>query len=143
MTTSTDTFTAGQLRPETFQHRFRALYGKDAACAFFAPGRVNLIGEHTDYNDGFVLPIALDRGTLVLASPQAESREVRVFSVNENNAVTFNLDADTAQSQGHWSNYVEGMARSLELNGHRLSGADLLIASNVPVGAGLSSSAAL
>ena len=109
---------------------------------FRAPGRVNLIGEHTDYNDGFVLPIAIDRETLVAARARAD-RHVRVYSVNEGAGAEFDLDVPGPTRRGLWLDYVEGVARALERRGVRLCGADMSLLSDVPVGAGLSSSAAL
>lgn len=109
---------------------------------FRAPGRVNLIGEHTDYNDGFVLPMAIDRETIVAASLRSD-RRVRVFSANAEESFEFDLDGPGPAPRGIWLDYVEGVARALESRGARLSGADLALESNVPEGAGLSSSAAL
>ncbi len=106
-----------------------------------APGRVNLIGEHTDYNDGFVMPAALGFRTLTAAAPRAD-RKIHVRSVGREDAHVFDLDAPAAP-QGDWSDYVFGVALQLEKGGHRLKGADLLIESDVPLGSGLSSSAAL
>ena len=109
---------------------------------FSAPGRVNLIGEHTDYNDGFVLPIAIDRETVVAAAPR-DDRLVRAFSLNLNQAVEFDLDHPGEPRRGLWLDYLEGVAQALDGDGTRLRGADLMISSDVPAGAGLSSSAAL
>jgi galactokinase len=106
-----------------------------------APGRVNLIGEHTDYNDGFVMPAALDFATLTAASRRPD-RRLRVYSMIMDETREFDLDAPPA-ANGDWSDYVLGVALMLEMSGRRLSGADLIIWSNVPIGAGLSSSAAL
>ncbi|MDP8215469.1 MAG: galactokinase [Candidatus Euphemobacter frigidus] len=108
---------------------------------FMAPGRVNLIGEHTDYNEGFVLPMALEYRAEVAVSPRAD-RRVRVRSQNLDESITFSLN-ENERKRNHWSDYTAGVARMLELSGFRLPGADLLIESMVPVGAGLSSSAAL
>ncbi|MEW6130868.1 MAG: galactokinase [Acidobacteriota bacterium] len=109
---------------------------------FRAPGRVNLIGEHTDYNEGYVLPIALHFSTYV-AGAARNDRLVRVHSLDFNEQGEFNLDNPQPPHPGNWLNYVEGVARSLEAEGNQLSGADLLIQSEVPIGGGLSSSAAL
>jgi galactokinase len=109
---------------------------------FRAPGRVNLIGEHTDYNGGFVLPMAIDRETAVAISAR-EDRKICARSVNLNEAAEFDLDEEKPRAKGFWLNYIEGMARILERNDIKLKGADLLITSDVPTGAGLSSSAAL
>ena len=120
---------------------FQDLYGSSPRL-FRAPGRVNLIGEHTDYNDGFVLPMAIDRETCVAAAARAD-RRVRVFSLNLDEHTEFDLDHPGERERGIWLDYVEGIARALERRGVRLVGADLAINSDVPVGAGLSSSAAL
>ena len=121
--------------------QFEKMYGARARL-FGAPGRVNLIGEHTDYNDGFVLPMAIDRRTVVAASARAD-RRVRARSLNLEEAVEFDLDRPGPPRRGLWLDYLEGIARALEARGLYLSGADLLIDGDVPVGAGLSSSAAL
>ena len=109
---------------------------------FRAPGRVNLIGEHTDYNDGFVLPIALDRDTVAAAAPR-DDRRIVARSADGGEPGTIELDAPYAGPRGRWLDYVEGTARVLEERFGRVPGADLLVAGDVPVGAGLSSSAAL
>ena len=120
---------------------FVAAYG----CAprlFRAPGRVNLIGEHTDYNDGFVLPMALERETVVAAAPRAD-RLVRVGALDLGEQAEFDLDRPGPRRRGTWIDYVEGVAQALVRRGLPLRGADLAIMSDVPAGAGLSSSAAL
>ncbi|HWF43989.1 MAG TPA: galactokinase [Candidatus Kapabacteria bacterium] len=109
---------------------------------FRAPGRVNLIGEHTDYNDGFVLPVAIDRATTIAARIRKDNI-VRVYSVNQDDWGEFDLTLPGPIRRGYWLNYVEGVARVLQSNGHVLRGADIILESDVPVGAGLSSSAAL
>ncbi|MBI4906655.1 MAG: galactokinase [Acidobacteria bacterium] len=109
---------------------------------FRAPGRVNLIGEHTDYNDGFVMPAALAFETVVKIKPRSD-RTVTLHSKQFVDPVQFSLDEADAQPRNAWSDYVQGVAIELEQAGYRLQGADLAIDSNVPVGAGLSSSAAL
>ena len=120
---------------------FERLYSRSPRL-FRAPGRVNLIGEHTDYNEGFVLPMAIDRDTVVAAAP-AEGRKVRVRSLNRQEAAEFDLDAPWGGRRGAWIDYVEGVGRVLERRGARLRGADLVLESDVPEGAGLSSSASL
>ena len=107
-----------------------------------APGRVNLIGEHTDYNDGFVIPAALDLYTYVAVSPRSD-RKLRVYSENLGEMCDLDLDMIQLGRSGHWSDYVRGIAGVLESAGYRLRGAELAIISEVPLGAGLSSSAAL
>lgn len=109
---------------------------------FAAPGRVNLIGEHTDYNDGFVLPAAINYATHVRAERRSD-RQVTVFSQTLGQSYSFSLDEAGAKPRGAWSDYVQGVALVLERCGYRLCGADLRISSDIPMGAGLSSSAAL
>ncbi len=109
-----------------------------------APGRVNLIGEHTDYNDGFVLPCAIDFHTLVAARARAD-RTVRVMALDcADQLDEFSLDAPIVpREDAPWANYVRGVVQMLLAHGVALGGADLAIAGNVPQGAGLSSSASL
>ena len=109
---------------------------------FRAPGRVNLIGEHTDYNDGFVMPAAIDFATNVTIAPRAD-RRLSVFSENFGEAIEFDLDDPEPRAASHWSDYVRGVAVVLERSGHRLRGANLRIRGEVPIGSGLSSSAAI
>ena len=120
---------------------FQQKYGTEPRL-FRAPGRVNLIGEHTDYNDGFVLPMAIDRETVVAAAAR-DDRRVRVHSLNLNETAEFDLQQPPSAERGSWVSYIEGVARVLEARGALLSGADLVLESDVPVGSGLSSSAAL
>ena len=107
-----------------------------------APGRVNLIGEHTDYNDGFVMPAALEFATLTAAS-QRPDRRLRVYSVILDETREFDLDSPPQGPTGEWSDYILGVALMLESSGRNLAGADLVVWTDVPIGAGLSSSAAL
>src|SRR6266480_2994069 len=107
-----------------------------------APGRVNLIGEHTDYNEGFVMPAAIDFSTWVTITPQ-DDRVIAVSSENFQETFKFDLDDTTARAKGHWSDYVRGVALTLEQAGYRLKGAQLQIRGEVPIGAGLSSSASI
>ncbi len=107
-----------------------------------APGRVNLIGEHTDYNDGFVLPAALELATSVAIAPR-DDRALNMYSELIDETVSFDLDAPDPGPRKDWTDYVRGVAWVLQSQGHPVPGADLAIASDVPLGAGLSSSAAL
>lgn len=120
---------------------FSELYGKPAR-VFSAPGRVNLIGEHTDYNEGFVLPMAIDRRTFVAGAGRDDTR-VRVRSLDLGEEATFLLDDKKPGESRSWVDYVEGVCRVLREAGTGVNGADLAISSEVPIGAGLSSSAAL
>lgn len=123
------------------REKFREIYDGEPRL-FRAPGRVNLIGEHTDYNDGFVLPMAIDREAAA-AIVAREDRRVRVHTANFNETAEFDLDSEKPREKGFWLNYIEGVARILERKGFQLKGADVLIESDVPPGGGLSSSAAL
>ena len=125
---------------EAVGRAFRERYGR-AARIFRAPGRVNLIGEHTDYNGGFVLPMAIGRETVVAAAAR-EDRTVRAYSVGLKEELSFDLDRPHTPRRGLWLDYVEGVARALERRGATLRGADVMLLSDVPAGAGLSSSAA-
>jgi galactokinase len=108
----------------------------------FAPGRVNLIGEHTDYNDGFVLPMPLTLGVTV-AFAAREDRVLRVSSRESGEQCEARLDALDRLPRDSWFAYVAGVAHALRAAGHDLCGADLTIESTLPMGVGLSSSAAL
>jgi galactokinase len=108
---------------------------------FRAPGRVNLIGEHTDYNEGFVMPAAIEFAAYVEVNQRADRRLV-VHSENYSESKEFNLDDPEPCACGHWSDYVRGVAVTLERAGRHITGADLRVRSDVPMGAGLSSSAA-
>src|SRR5215213_4571838 len=109
---------------------------------FRAPGRVNLIGEHTDYNDGFVMPAAIDLAALVSIWPR-EDRRLEIHSEHFNDQIEFDLDERDPAPRKHWSDYAVGVAVMLERAGYRLRGARLQIRGEVPVGSGLSSSAAV
>ncbi|MEU4772163.1 galactokinase [Micromonospora sp. NPDC023644] len=122
---------------------FRSAYGEPPAGRWAAPGRANLIGEHTDYNDGFVLPFALPLRTVVAAAPQPGDTWT-VCSELTRETVAFGADdvAGAGRVAG-WGAYVAGVVWALREAGHAVPGARLAIASDVPLGAGLSSSAAL
>ena len=124
------------------EHKFRTIFHFAPEVVVRAPGRVNLIGEHTDYNDGFVLPAAIDR-SIDFAGSAREDRVVRLHSVDFNGSVQFSLDDIQQDNEQRWSNYVRGVSKYLEEDGHRLSGADIVFGGDVPREAGLSSSAAV
>jgi len=107
-----------------------------------APGRVNLIGEHTDYNDGFVLPIAIEMDVRFAVAPRPD-RIVRLYSLDYGAETTFDLDAMERDAENAWGNYVRGMAVELSNAGYLLRGMDGVVSGNVPIGSGLSSSAAM
>jgi galactokinase len=125
---------------------FTQVTGRTPDGLWSAPGRVNLIGEHTDYNEGFVLPFAIDRRTIVAAGARADA-VIRVASTFSDDVVEIALgDLDAARGQAGWADYPLGVAWALGRSGADLAavpGVDLVIDSNVPVGAGLSSSAAI
>jgi galactokinase len=125
----------------TLHTRYENVYG-GAATVYGAPGRVNLIGEHTDYNDGFVMPAAIDMWTYAAVGPRPD-RLLRVYSENFQESVDIALGKIAPGKTGHWSDYVRGVAGVLEAHGHTLRGANLVIQGNVPLGSGLSSSAAI
>ncbi len=121
---------------------FAAHFGAQPAAIAVGPGRVNLIGEHTDYNDGFVLPVALRRDVRI-AFRQRSDRRVRFLSVEYGGECEFVLDDMSFNKDVLWANYVQGMAWSLEEQGLHLCGLDGAISGNVPRASGLSSSAAI
>ncbi|MFF6793072.1 galactokinase [Streptomyces filamentosus] len=122
---------------------FEALYGAAPDGVWAAPGRVNLIGEYTDFNDGFVLPLALPH-TTVAAVSRRDDGVLRLHSADaDGGVVQLDLDALEPLSGGGWAAYPAGVAWALREAGHEIGGADVHLASTVPTGAGLSSSAAL
>jgi galactokinase len=128
-------------RSEELRSKFRGVYG-DQAVVYRAPGRVNLIGEHTDYNDGFVFPAAIDLYAWIAIAPGSD-RRIHLQSENFDQVAELDLDAGTRAASREWSSYAFGVALVLEQHGYRLRGANLLIRGDVPIGAGVSSSAAL
>ena len=128
----------------TAQAAFKAAFGAPPSLAVQAPGRVNLIGEHTDYNDGFVLPCAIDYRTVICGSPRHDG-QVRVVAADyggESDAFALDTAIEPCRDR-LWANYVRGVVLYLREAGHAIGGADLAISGNVPQGAGLSSSASL
>jgi galactokinase len=120
---------------------FRAGTGRQPTGVWAAPGRVNLIGEHTDYNDGYVMPFALAQRVLIAAAPR-DHGTWSVTSLNNDSTKIFRA-ADLRPGMAGWQAYVAGVVWALEDAGHQVGGADLVLTSDVPEGAGLSSSAAL
>jgi galactokinase len=131
----------GDLLLTLFRELFGELPGK-TALDFRAPGRVNLIGEHTDYNDGFVMPMAIGFYTWVAAAKR-EDRILEAYSEHFDEKIALPLDALFGPPRKHWSDFIRGVAATLEEAGHQLSGGNLVIHGQVPLGAGLSSSASL
>jgi len=120
---------------------FADLVGHPPAGVWAAPGRVNLIGEHTDYNDGFVMPFALPQRVTIAADRRSDD-SWRVTTLNGDRTETFGR-ADLVPGMSGWQAYVAGVIWALDEAGHQVNGADLVLTSDVPIGAGLSSSAAL
>jgi galactokinase len=129
-------------RAASLKAEFRKHYGAAPELIVRAPGRVNLIGEHTDYNDGYVLPIAINRSVLVALTRRAD-RMVRLWAADFGEQDAFSLDSIEHAERRRWSNYQRGVAVVLQARGFDLPGVDVAIVSDVPVAAGLSSSAAL
>lgn len=123
------------------EQRFVQVFGESPRI-YQAPGRVNLIGEHTDYNDGFVMPAAIGFYTRAAVAPRPD-RKLAIHSENYSEQVEFDIDHLPATGAGHWSDYVVGVVKMLLRSGKKLGGANLLVDGNVPQGAGLSSSASI
>jgi len=119
---------------------FESEFGGQPTFLVRAPGRVNLIGEHTDYNDGFVLPMAIDRAVWIALRPRVD-RRVRVYSLDYEKMAEFSIN-NLIVGKG-WVEYIKGVAHELQVEGFKLSGWEGVLGGNVPRGAGLSSSAAL
>ncbi|MGA9519455.1 MAG: galactokinase [Trichococcus sp.] len=127
------------------KQKFEELFGKEDYTAFFAPGRINLIGEHTDYNGGNVFPCAITLGTYAIAAKN-DLKQVRLYSENfpEAGVISFDLADLEHKKADSWANYPKGMLRYLKEAGHAIpEGMDMVIFGNIPNGSGLSSSASL
>lgn len=129
---------------KVLKENYSTHFGVQPERIFQAPGRVNLIGEHTDYNDGFVLPCAIDYQTLIAVSPRNDNIVRTVAADYENQTDEFEISEDIQSHPNQlWSNYIRGVVKHLALKGIKFNGADMVITGNVPQGAGLSSSASL
>ena len=124
------------------QQRFTAELGEEPAYIVRAPGRVNLIGEHTDYNDGFVFPMAIDRATYIALRPR-EDKKVVAISIDMDERREFALDDLPRPIDTEWIDYLIGVAWALQGRGIELRGWEGVVSGDVPIGSGLSSSAAL
>jgi len=124
------------------RQKFAEIFGEEPVAVVRAPGRVNLIGGHTDYNDGYVLPIAIDRSVLVAATPR-DDRQVVIYALDFGESVEFSLHDIGRDQAKPWSNYQRGVAYFLEERGLELPGLNAVVTGDVPIGSGLSSSAAV
>jgi galactokinase len=122
---------------------YRRHFGSEPDMVFRAPGRVNLIGEHTDYNDGFVLPAAIDRETVVAIGGADGGQITAIASDFGDDRDSFAIADAIDHVPADWANYVRGVVQALIADGHALTGAQMAIAGDVPLGSGLSSSASL
>ncbi len=131
-------------RRQDLETKFKELFGGEPEFVVRAPGRVNLIGEHTDYNEGFVFPAAIERDVMIAAS-RRDDRQVRAYALNFHQSSTFPLDdvQITSEKSERWSNYLRAMAWVFGQEGLPTVGMNCVILGNVPLGAGLSSSAAM
>ncbi|MFZ4633973.1 MAG: galactokinase [Saprospiraceae bacterium] len=125
----------------TIVDAFHTVFGAAPRVVVRSPGRVNIIGEHTDYNEGFVLPAAINKYIYVCAGLRDDS-EIHLFAADFKETFTCSIDALAPRGQD-WANYVLGVADQLLVNGHTLRGFNLVFGGDVPLGAGLSSSAAV
>lgn len=130
------------MRPQTIRAAFERHYGLAPQGVWSAPGRFNLVGEHTDYNRGFCLPVPLDRRTFVAARARRDDR-VRLTSLEVEGDVDLHLGEVSASNPGGWGSYAAGTLWALRQSGHQVRGVDILVGSDLLIGAGLSSSAAL
>ena len=126
-----------QLREE-----FKRLFGKTAGHTYFSPGRTNLIGEHIDYNGGLVMPCAITFGTWLLIAPN-DDNQFRFRSLNFNDKADLPLQKTYEKTGAYWYNYPLGVIQRFLEDGRELSGADMLFYGDLPIGAGLSSSASI
>ncbi|MEY8435294.1 galactokinase [Streptococcus hyointestinalis] len=133
------------MKTEELKHAFYTTFGEEADALFFSPGRINLIGEHTDYNGGHVFPAAITLGTYGAAKKRSD-RTLRFYSANfeEAGIIEVSLDHLTFDKADSWTNYAKGVLKFLQEAGHKIdSGMDVFIYGNIPNGSGLSSSASL
>ena len=130
---------------EQLQQIFAEKFGEKGTGSYFAPGRINLIGEHTDYNGGYVFPASITIGTYGVARKRAD-KQIRLYSENfpEKGIITFSLDDLEYRKEDDWTNYPKGVIRYLKAAGHAIdSGIEIAFYGNIPNGAGLSSSASI
>ena len=132
-----------RINPSAVLQQFQAQFPHSSNVqTVWAPGRVNLLGEHTDYNGGFVFPMAINAGICVVGTGNG-TNQVNLYSLDYHTSTSFTLDRITPSETDKWINYVQGVCDQFQKLGYSLQGMDLILEGNVPQGAGLSSSAAL
>lgn len=119
---------------------FKDFFDKDPLLVY-SPGRINLIGEHTDYNEGFVMPAAIDK-KMVIGIAENQTNQARIYSLDFKEEFAFDLNS-FGPKKGHWATYIMGVTAQLQQAGYQVKGFDMVFGGDIPVGAGLSSSAAL
>ncbi|MDB5019423.1 MAG: galactokinase [Pedobacter sp.] len=124
------------------ESKFKEIYGKEAAATYTTPGRVNLIGEHIDYNGGLVLPCAITLGTMLSIAPN-DDHVIRFSSMNFPQSYTIEVKSSYQKSGTDWYNYPLGVIECFQLRGKNITGFDFLFNGTIPIGSGLSSSAAI
>ena len=134
------TFKRNNIMQKKIRDKFQELFNTEGA-VFASPGRINLIGEHTDYNGGFVFPGAIDKGMIAEIKPNGTGK-VRAFSIDLNDYAEFGLNEEDAP-KASWARYIFGVCREIIKRGGQIQGFDTVFAGDVPLGAGMSSSAAL
>src|SRR5271170_6136921 len=122
---------------------FQQAYGRPPQWIAAAPGRVNVIGEHTDYNDGFVLPMAIERYAVMAADVSATAGKISVYDTQFKESATIEVSAPVTKGQPKWSNYLRGVLAGFQQRGVKIPALEVAMMSTVPLGGGLSSSAAL
>ncbi|HEX67618.1 MAG TPA: galactokinase, partial [bacterium] len=127
---------------ENLKKKYQEIFGKEPEILVRAPGRVNLIGEHTDHEGGYVFPIAVGRYVYCLGSKR-EDGKLKIYSFNYDQFVEVDLKKIAYSHQFPWANYIFGVVKNLKEEGIEISGVEMLVGGDVPIGGGLSSSAAL
>jgi galactokinase len=122
---------------------FQKHYGRPPRWIVAAPGRVNVIGEHTDYNDGFVLPMAIERYAVMAADAAPTPGKITIYDTQFKESATIDVSAPVTKGQPKWSNYIRGVLAGFQNRGQKIPALDIVLSSTVPLGGGLSSSAAL
>jgi len=126
---------------KTVSH-FKETFGSEPSKIVLSPGRINIIGEHIDYNDGYVLPAAIDK-VICFALAKNNSNTTKVIALDLNDSFEIDVTAEVNLDDNAWTNYIRGVINQLKINGFQFEGVNCVFSSNIPVGSGLSSSAAL